>query len=245
MSVTASLLGKVKEAAHLFGNREFFQIATRCCDHCLPSGLALLGKSHLMVLRRDHPVDVCDCGDFVVRRGSIDDLPCIVGCSDEPGSEGTEAFYRALLADGRLCYLVQEDVRVVGYCWVFFDKYTLTYDGYKTSRIHLELDRNAAIVGNVFVAEDYRRRGLYTRMLHALINDLHASCGVADFLVAVKANNEVSVAAHKRRGFVTFCSIYYCAIHRARFVVAVPRKGRPRVSIGRQTGAIDCHSLYC
>jgi ribosomal protein S18 acetylase RimI-like enzyme len=240
-----SILRKTKEAVRLLAKGELFQIAIRSSGVCLPPEWALLGKSYLIIVRWPMPVGASLGGEFLVRRGTIDDIPGMVACSGEPGDEDSAAFYRALFSDGQLCSVAHAGPRVVGYCWAFFDKYTLTYDGYKRSRIHLGLNRNEAFLGNGFVAADCRRRGLYAHVLRALTDDVHASRGITDFLGAVNANNDVARAAQRRLGFVEFCAVYYCKIYPAQLVVVVPRRRRPRLFVIGHTSTIDCRSLYC
>jgi ribosomal protein S18 acetylase RimI-like enzyme len=230
---------KAGEALLLLRSGEYWQFASRLCANCLPSKLVQLNKSHLMALRLQGPIVAACQTETVVRRAGLMDLPGIMECSqDDSGMASTELFER-FFASGHICYLIEQGEKILGYCWVFSERYCITYDGYKRSNIGLCLDPHSVFVGNVFINPTYRRQGLYTRMLDAVVSDQRTSREISEVLVAVKASNAVSLAAHRNQGFRMTCTLYCLAVHLLTCVVAAPRVGRIRIYLGNNGKAIE------
>ena len=126
---------------------------------------------------------------------------------------------------------------------MFCGRYCITFDAYKRSKIGLCLGPRSVFIGNVFINPAYRRQGLYSCMLRAIANEQHASRGIAEVLVNVKGSNFTSVAAHRRLGFRTVCTLYHAMTRSHNVLVAIPAIGRFRISTGNDGKEIPCERL--
>ncbi len=236
---------KVAEALRLLRNGEYFLFVSRLCANCLPSSNALFNKSYLMELRVQCPSAAITPRDYeyVVRQASPIDLTGIMECSKDDSSMASPELFQKFFRSKHVCYLIEGDEKVLGYSWVFFEYYCITYDGYKKSKINVHLWSHSVFIGNVFINPAYRRRGLYSRMLNAIVSKLHASRRISKVLMDVKASNSVALAAQKKCRFQITCMLYYLAIQPLTFFVAVPSIGRFRIYPGYIAKAIEYERL--
>jgi hypothetical protein len=243
MSPVISIKRKVTEAVQLLSNREYFHLFSRLCANCLPSSLALLNKSHIMALSVPSPITVVRPSEVLVRRACPADLTRIMECSQDDSSMASLELFQRYFQSGHACYVIEQSEKILAYCWVFFERYCIVYDGCNRSKMYLRLRPHSVFVGNVFVNPANRRQGLYSCMLNAIVSEQYASRKIGQVLVAVKASNSVSLAAHKNRGFRMTCTLYYLATPPLTCLVAVTSGGRTRICWGKEGKAIEYERL--
>lgn len=213
MNIACMLPGHAfQKLVALLWKGQYFEVLARLCARYFPPGLIQLRKHYVMVLRERPASNSLQRRELMPRSGTNNDLPGILACSEQTASASAIALYRGFLGSGANCYVIDDASQVVAYSWLFRDKYTLTYDAYKTHSIHLILPARAAFVGNSFVHPDYRRRGLYSALLRMIADTLEWPCGTDQVFVAVESGNEASVTGHVKNGFAGVIALYYVAL---------------------------------
>ena len=220
---------KLVTSAMLLKHGQFFEAARRLCGHCLPPRFALLGKSHLMLRQQDGAAPTSPAGPVCFREASEADLGGLLECSGDVESPNAERVFHRFFAAGHRCYLLQTSDQVVGYCWLFFGQYIVTHDSFQTSSVIFALNGDSVFIGNVFIRSECRRRGFYSSLLSAVLQEAKSSYGKSRFFVDVKADNSPSLRAHAQSGFTILATLYYVGLLGTRYLLMVPAKGRPRV----------------
>ncbi len=128
-------------------------------------------------------------------RGVLDDL---LDCSGGFDRELTRRVFERFFAEGARCFTVGHGDRVVGYMWAFESQYTLTYDDYRRLNLKVPLDDKSVFLGNAFVNERHRLKGLFQHMLDFIISQWPPD---TRFYSAIARTNDRSLRSHLRLGF--------------------------------------------
>ncbi len=155
---------------------------------------------------------------FRFRPASSDDLPTLLMGLNETDSGSLAKWFERCAANGNLCYLAEKEGRVAGYLWFFPQKYSLKLEANRRAQdaesfVDFEMNAGAGFIGNVFVQPEFRRQGVYGKLLDALRQQGVLSAEKNYFYSVVAGYNRVSLAAHKRLGFEsvgTVCQIGCC-----------------------------------
>lgn len=212
---------KARIALELWRKGEYFEIAIRLSDYYLPACLLMLAKSHIMAQNPEMNDFAGQHESATIKCAVRADIPKIAECSEVGWSENADTVFRQFLASGNNCYFVERAEQVIGYCWLFFGKYTITYDGYGNGSFDISLGRNSAFVGNVYVRSSVRRKGVYTDILRQVIPGASSSHGIRRFMTHVRSSNKPSLKAHARAGFVTISTLYYVSFLKVRLLLVV------------------------
>ena len=137
---------------------------------------------------------VCELGDFKIRLADEGDLPALIALADElaPGEADAEKRVNVLmqsLRDPDYDLLVADvEGEIVGFIdhWVIHDFVHGAKMGY---------------VQNLYVAPNYRRRGVGSRLLQEIIERAKAK-GVLEVHVSTEFENKPAIELYKKQGFL-------------------------------------------
>jgi len=227
----------------LLSRGSYFEIGRRVSAKIFPKWLLTLGKSYQLSFSGDKSALIDRrlpqykrYRDYVFRRATVDDLPRIMECR---GNSRHLELYRNFLSQGQICYVLIRKDFVVGYAWVFFDQYVVTYDHYKRSNIRIFFDKDNVFFGNGFVAPAHRMRGIWPLLLSEIIQDLTTNYGVQRCLGTVPEPNLNSLRSHLGLGFEHIQTYYYVYCLGIALLVISVKNGRSRMRLLRSSTKID------
>jgi len=228
----ASIRHVWKRFTCLLASGEYFDVLIRSCRRCFPSRLLQLRKHYIIRIEsrpaEGRPSNVLGS----VKRADLADLPGILNCLEVPNGSGTEKVFRDFWRMRNDCFVLESyhDAKVAGLCWMFSDRYVLTYAEYASENIIFCLPEDAAFIGNAYVRPDSRRQGVYSALLAGVVNKLGWPTRIRQILAAVECENDESRNVHAKNGFVAVAVIYYVSFCCAAFVIVRPLQGRPFVA---------------
>lgn len=219
-----------------------FEISERLSSKWLPGWLILLGKSHLLSLHTSR-VTLTDRDskeyrryhDYTYRRATTDDLPGLMECD---GDSRHMELYSEFVSQNQVCCVLEHRGGIVGYVWVFFNRYIVTYDHYTRSKIEIHFENNTVFLGNGFIKPTYRMKGVYPLLMSEMIRDISQSYGVERFLATTFYSNKNSLVSHMRLGFEAIRTCHYIRCFGIDFFLMSSPDGGTRVCVkGRKCSA--------
>jgi len=168
-----------------------------------PARVASFGSARLLYLRlanfNSHAIARTPSG-LQIAAGLPEDIELAVRCLPAAEREPTLQLFRSFLRDGARFVFARHHGQVAGFLWAFAGKYVVTFDGYKHTAIQLGLPAWAAFLGNGYIGEEHRMKGLYPHLMRAGMS-LHA--GAMEFYAAASPSNPNSLKSHTRLGFAS------------------------------------------
>ena len=140
-----------------------------------------------------------------VDASSIDHL---MACQGE-AVDTPRAVFERFFKQGHQCYTACKDGKIIAYSWVFKGNYVLSFDRGERPLITLVLKDNEAFLGNGFIAEKYRLKGVFPHLLKFATGQYPDA---TRFFSSVDPINANSLRAHIRFGFVPIFNVRYLRI---------------------------------
>lgn len=168
------------------------------------AGFGSLRVLHLTLASLNARVLSRPVAGFRLDAGRPDDIEAAVCCLPAAERDSSQRLFRSFVRDGARFVLARYRGGIAGFAWAFVGHYVVTYDGYQRTAVRLELPGRAAFLGNGFIAEEHRMRGLFPHLLRAAMS-LHP--GTLDFYSASSASNRHSLASHDRLGFTAVADL--------------------------------------
>ena len=142
-------------------------------------------------------------------RGALDEL---VECSGVIAKATRRRHFGEFFDHGARCHVMKHEGRIAAYSWTFEKKYVLTFDEYRRKNIVFTLDGNVVFLGNVFVAQEHRRHGVFSHLFHQIVSRWPED---TRFYSWVEWTNNGSLQTHGSLGFtplfrilcVTICGV--------------------------------------
>lgn len=213
---------KVKNLAAYFQKGGVYEVLQRLtAAELLPEWLLYFCEAQILRLDRLGPRaaarPIAGYEYEQVDQRAIDEL---LACSGTAGSPTRRKFFKESFDHGARCHVMKRDGRVAAFCWTFEKVYLLTFDNYRRKIILITLDKDSVFLGNVFVVEAHRRRGVFSHLINQVVSQWPESARLYSW---VERTNDPSLQAHHRLGFVpltyilcaTICGITGYWIHTA------------------------------
>lgn len=128
-------------------------------------------------------------------RGALDEL---VACSGVITTATRRRHFEDFFDHGARCHVMKHEGRIAAYSWTFEKKYVLTFDEYRRKNIVFTLGDNVVFLGNVFVAQDHRRHGVFSHLFHHIVSQWPKD---TRFYSWVEWTNNGSLQTHGSLGF--------------------------------------------
>ncbi len=188
-----------------------------------PRGLFFVGCVHVLRLERFNnravrrPLQCCE-----IRPGTEADIDALVACTRDTDPRLLRQKFAEFLAQGHICTVAWDGDVVAGYNWGFFDQYVITFDGYRRRNLRLLLDERSAFLGNGYIAEPYRLKGVFPHLAHARLKRLP---GRERFYTFVADTNDASRRANRRLGMADFATVMCLTLLGLTFYLCRPAAG--------------------
>jgi GNAT superfamily N-acetyltransferase len=128
--------------------------------------------------------------------GSV--IEALLDCSSGFNRVLLRSVFERFFRQGARCFVARRGSQVVGYMWAFEGEYTLTYDNYQRLNLKLGLDGQSVFLGNGFIHETHRLKGLFQHLLAFIIDKWPPG---TRFYSAIERTNDRSLSSHLRLGF--------------------------------------------
>jgi len=145
------------------------------------------------------------CGVFIIRRARIEDLPAVIGINMKTLPEHyPEWFWREHLEKWSEAFFVAEvSGQVVGY--------VMSRVEYGTPLIVRGIVVKKGHIVSIAVLEGYRRRGIGTALMKAVLSALKERYGCKEVYLEVRVSNKPAIKLYEKLGFriVKTIPMYY------------------------------------
>ncbi len=138
----------------------------------------------------------------VIREGSKDDIDALVSCTDKRGR------FLDRFTMGDHCLIAMDMDVVVGYLW-FSDRDVFREE---QSKYTFRIQNDTVYSYDVYVRPQYRQHGVLSQFF-AVIYDWMKQYSKNTITILIDFNNDISIKAHVKKGFVPFKKILCISIY--------------------------------
>lgn len=163
---------KLKKLSEYFQEGGVYEVLLRLTEsERLPEWLLYFNEAE--ILRLDHldpGPELHALPGYEYEQADRDALDELLVCSGAITTATRRRHFEEFFDHGARCHVMKHEGRIAAYSWTFENKYVLTFDEYRRKNIVFTLDGNVVFLGNVFVAQEHRRHGVFSHLFHHIVS---------------------------------------------------------------------------
>lgn len=197
---------KLKKFSEYFRKGGAYEVLLRLTEsERLPEWLLYFNEAEILRLDRHGPgPELHEFPGYEYEQADRSALDELLACSGTSTTSARRGHFEEFFDHGARCHVMKHEGRIAAYAWIFEKKYVLTFDEYRHKNIVFTLDAAAVFLGNVFVAREHRRHGVFSHLFHHIVSRWPED---TRFYSWVEWTNKGSLQTHGSLGFTPLIRI--------------------------------------